>query len=111
MIAGLLPRGGGPLRHRSRSETRDPGGTLQQLVQHIPLTRREQPLQHATQPARRVVATSRASVLTPGSRTFRSRSHAIPSVKIALGPSPDVHERAATQSTNSVSTSVNSFSP
>ena len=27
MIAGPLPRGGGPLRHRSRSDTRDPGGT------------------------------------------------------------------------------------
>ena len=36
----------------------------------------------------RTLATSRASVVTPGSRIFRSRSHASPSVKIAFGPSP-----------------------
>ena len=29
---------------------------LQQLIQHVPLTRREQPLQHAPQPASRIVA-------------------------------------------------------
>jgi hypothetical protein len=59
----------------------------------------------------RTFATSRASVDTPGSSTFRSRSHPTPSVKIAFGPSPDVHDRAATHAANSGSTSVTSFHP
>ncbi len=40
-------------------------------------------------------ATSRASVLTPGSRMLRSRSHASPPVKIAFGPPPVARDLAA----------------
>ena len=59
----------------------------------------------------RIWATSRVKVVTPGSSTSRSRSHPTASVKIAFGPSPDVHDLAATQARNSFSAAVNSFSP
>ncbi len=51
----------------------------------------------------RTFATSRASVVTPGSRMFRSRSHASPSAKTAFGPSPVARDLAAAQSANSSS--------
>jgi len=59
----------------------------------------------------RTRATNRTSVLTPGSSTSRSRNHPTASVKIAFGPSPDVHDRAATHARNSASTAANSVSP
>ncbi len=59
----------------------------------------------------RTRATSRTSVVTPGSSTFRSRSQVIASRKIAFGPSPDVHARAATHSVSSASASAKSRSP
>ena len=59
----------------------------------------------------RTRATSRTSVVTPGSSTFRSRSQVIASRKIAFGPSPDVHARAATHPASSASASAKSRSP
>ena len=59
----------------------------------------------------RTLATSRASVVTPGSSTSRSRSHRTASWKTAFGPSPLVHDRAATHSRSCSSASVKSFSP
>ncbi len=79
MIAGPLPRGGGPLRHRSRSETRIPGETSGSRSS----TRRWTGVSSASSTryrrcvvSSRTRATSRASVVTPGSSTFRSRSQA-----------------------------------
>jgi hypothetical protein len=49
-------------------------------------------------------------VVTPGSSTSRSRSHRTASVKMAFGPSPLVHDRAATHFRSPGSASANSFS-
>lgn len=114
MITGPLPRGGGPLRHGSRSDTRDPGeiSSSWSSTYRWPAGSRPSSTAHSRRVcSSRILATSRASVLTPGNSTFRFRSHATPSRKIAFGPSPDVHDRAATQPTNSFSTSGNSCNP
>src|ERR1700716_4058711 len=112
MIVGPLPRGGGPLRYRSRSETRLPDDTSNSWssTYRWPTVNSDSSNVHN----RWVVSsftlvTSRVSVVTPGSSTSRSRSHATASVKIALGPSPLVHDRAVTHARNSPSTSVNSL--
>lgn len=114
MSVGPLPRGGGPLRQRSRSEVRDPGATSSSWssTYRWPLDSRPSSTPHNRRVvSSRIFATSRANVVTPGSNTLRSRSHPTPSVKIAFGPSPDVQERAATHAPNSASTSTNSFHP
>jgi hypothetical protein len=114
MTAGPDARGAAPLRHRSRSDTRDPGGTASSWsrMYRWPIVSSPSSTPHSRLAvSSRTFATSRASVVTPGSRTFRSRSHPTPSVKIAFGPSPDVHDRAATHAANSGSTSVKSFHP
>jgi hypothetical protein len=106
-----LPRGAGPLRHRSRSDSRAPWGTS---GRRSSARRWTGPGSAASSShirrvdSSRTLATSRASVVTPGSSTFRSRSHASPSVKIAFGPSPVARDRAATHPENSASASANS---
>src|SRR5664280_3236087 len=111
-MVGPLPRGGGPLRQRSRSEIRGPGGTSSSWSSTYRWPTVSNP--SSTAHRRRVVssrtwATSRVNVLTPGSSTSRSRSHPTASMKIAFGPSPDVHDRADTHPRRSASTAVNSF--
>ncbi len=106
-----LPCGAGPRPHRSSSDTRAPWGTSGSrssarrwagsgsLASSSHIWRVD---------SSRMLATSRASVVTPGSSSFRSRSHASPSAKIAFGPSPVARDRAATHPENSASASANS---
>jgi len=108
---GPLPRGTGPLRHRSKSDSRDPGGTSSSRSSARRWTGSGSAASSSHNrrvASSRTLATSRASLLTPGSRIFRSRSHPSPSVKIAFGPSPDARDRAAAHSANSPSASPNS---
>ena len=82
-------------------QVRQPGpvGDLGQPVQRAPLGGVREPgdVHHIWRVnSSRTLATSRASVVTPGTSTFRSRSHASPSAKIAFGPSPVARDRAAT---------------
>ena len=108
---GPLPRGAGPLRHRSRSDTRSPGGTSSSRSSERRWAGSGRPA--SSSHSWRVVpvttfATSRAIVVTPGSRIFRSPSHANPSVKTAFGPSPVARDLAAAHAVNSSSASANS---
>jgi len=59
----------------------------------------------------RTRATTRASVVTPGSSTALARSHCTPSVNMAFGPCPVFHARDRTHCANSASASGNSRSP
>jgi len=102
------------LRHRSRSETRSPGGTSSSrssMRRWAGASSASSTRHRRCVVSSRTRATSRASVVTPGSSTFRSRSQVIASRKIAFGPSPDVHARAATHSASSASASAKSRSP
>lgn len=112
MMVGPDARGATPFRHRSRSDTREAGGTSSSWSRTYRWPTVSSPsstLHSRFVVSSRTFATSRTSVVTPGSSTFRSRSHPTPSVKIAFGPSPDVHDRAATHVTNSGSTEAKSF--
>jgi hypothetical protein len=118
LIESLDHGGAAAARRRTLApafQVRDPrpGRDLQQLVQR---TYRWPTVSNPSSTAhrRRVVssrtwATSRVNVLTPGSSTSRSRSHPTASMKIAFGPSPDVHDRADIHPRRSASTAVNSF--
>jgi hypothetical protein len=56
-------------------------------------------------------ATSRVSVVTPGSSTLLVRSQAIPSVNMLFLPPPVFHARASTHAVNSASTAEKSRTP
>ena len=104
----------GPLRQRSRSEYRDPVRHHHQLLQAAPLVRAGQARQRRVQLLGGLLpdpATSRASVVTPGSSTALARSHRTPSAKMVLGPCPVFHARDRAHCANSASASENSRQP
>jgi len=104
----------GPRRHRSNSDTRAPSGISSSNSSAARCREVSSPYRVSHSrcvAASRTRATSRASVVTPGSSTRRSRSQATASVKIAVGPSPVVHARASTHATSAASTSAKSVRP
>ena len=89
----------GPRRNRSRSDTRAPSATSSSLTSPPASSAFTSPatVSHNRCSAASVTrATSRVSVVTPGSRTRRSRSQPTAPSKIAFGPSPVVHARSST---------------
>jgi hypothetical protein len=84
-------------------KTRCPGalGHLQQQIKDPCLLHARHPdnVAHSrSSVSARARATRRASVVTPGSSTSRSRNQPIASLKIARGPSPVIHARASSHS-------------
>ena len=103
----------GPVRHRSSSDTRAPGGTASSAssAARCPAVSAAYSVSHSRcVAASRSRATSLASRDTPGSSTSRSRSHPAASAKIAFGPSPVTHARLPANTASSLSTSAKSFS-
>ncbi len=109
----LRPEGtDGPLRHRSRSEIRDPAGTSSSIsrIARCPGVSSWYNVSYSRSVASsRTRATSRAIVVTPGSSTELSRSHPTAAVKMVFAPSPVFHARASIHFARSFSASRKSF--
>src|SRR6266705_248154 len=90
MTVGPLPRGGGPLRQRSRSEIRDPGSTSSSCssTYRWPVESRPSSTPHNRRVvSSRTFATSRANVLTPG-------RHPLPELVFGVGELPPLADLA-----------------
>ncbi len=104
----------GPRRSRFSSETLAPAGTVNSSssTARCPAFSSPYRVSHSRWFAASLTdATSRASRVTPGSSTRRSRSQPTAASKSAFGPSPVVRARASSHSISSPRTSAKSRQP